>query len=159
MKRGGHTLLELIVASGVLLVMVWMTTTAVVSYVRAYHQYTEKGLRVRQAAKVLEVVTEHLRSADSISQLEAPLSCADKPLVFFERSAGMRALFLNPQGVLELQELDADLKAKSSTTVGKAQGLTFQETREGQGRRLHLTLQVENSQPLETEVSLRGVAQ
>ena len=159
MKRRGTTLIELMVASGVLLLMVSMTTTAVVSYVRAYHQYTEKGLRVRQAAKVLEVVTEHLRSADSIPQLEEALSCSEKPMIFSERGAGMRALFLNPQGVLELQELDADLKAKSTIPVGKTRGLSFTETREGSGRRLHLTLQVEDSSPLETELSLRGVAQ
>ena len=157
MKKRGHTLMELMVASGVLLVMVLMTTTAVVSYVRAYHQYTDKGLRLRQAAKVLEVVTKHLRSADSL-QLEQALSCSDKPLVFCERGAGMRALFLNAQGVLELQELDAYLKPKSSTAVGKARGLAVEEFHEGSQRRLHLTFQVEDAPPLETELSLRGVA-
>ena len=153
-KRGGHTLLELIVASGVLLVMVFMTTTAVVSYVHAYHQYAEKSLRVRQAAKVLEVVCQHLRSADTIQPLEAPLSCTQKPLVFGERNAGPRAIFL-ANGVLELQELDLEGKVKATTRIGKSKDLTLSET----GRRLHLTLQVEDSQPLETEISLRGVAQ
>ena len=159
MKRRGTTLLELIVASGVLLVMVFMTTSAVVSYGRAYHQYTDKGLRVRQAAKVLEVVCQHLRSADSIPLLEHELSCSDKPLVFSERNAGQRALFLNSKGVLDLQELDADLKVKSFTAVGKVRGLTCSENREGGERRLHLTLQVEDSQPLESameEIRLIG---
>ena len=159
MKKRGTTLLELIVASGVLLVMVFMTTSAVVSYGRAYHQYTDKGLRVRQAAKVMEVVCQHLRSADAVPQLERELSCAEKPLVFSERGLGKRALFLNGKGVLELQELDADLKPKSFTSVGRVRGLTCGETREGGERRLHLTLQVEGSQPLETYISLRGVAQ
>jgi len=142
------------VASSVLLVMVFMTTTAVVSYVHAYHQYTEKGLRVRQAAKVLEVVCQHLRSADTLPKLEAPLSCSEKPLVFAERNAGPRALFL-ANGVLELQELDVEGKVKATTRIGKSKDLTFSQA----GRRLHITLQVEDSQPLETEISLRGVAQ
>ena len=159
MRRRGNTLVEVTVASGVLLLMAFMTTTSVVSYIRAYHQYTDKSLRVRQAAKVLEVVTQHLRSADSVPQLEQPISCSEKPLVFSERNAGMRALFLNPKGVLELQDLDADLKAKNSITLGKVRGLSFTESQEGRNRRLHLTLQVEDSQPLETELSLRGVAQ
>ena len=159
MKRRGTTLAEMIVASGVLCIMVAMTSTAVVSYSSAYRQYTEKGLRVRQAAKVLEVVTQHLRSADSVPQLDEPLSCAKDPLVFSERGAGPRAIFLDAHGVLELQELDADRKVKSFFSLGKAQGLTVEETRQGSQRSLHLKLSVEGSTPLETSLSLRGVAQ
>ena len=77
--------------------MVFMTSTAVVSYVRAYHQYTERGLLVRQAAKTLEVVAQHLRSMESIEtqSLDQGLSCAQTPLVFRQRITGLKALALN----------------------------------------------------------------
>jgi hypothetical protein len=157
MRRRGTTLLELMVGSGMLFLMVCMTTTAVVYYLHAYQHYTDKGLRVRQAAKVMETLTQHLRSADTFPFLEGPCSC-QAPLLFSERGVGVRALLVDTHGVLQLQELDADHKVLNSTRIGQVQGLTLSQTLEGRERRLHISVQVEASTPLETDVALRGVA-
>ena len=158
-RRRAHTLLELMVASGILLVMVFMTSTSIVSYSRASHQYTDKGLQVRQAAKTLEVVTQHLRSAQSIKTPEPVIDCSKKPLVFEERAAGLRALWVSQQGILELQELDLDGRKKSFIKLGKVRGLSVQETAQGRRRQLHLTLEFEGGPPMETDISLQGVSQ
>ena len=159
MSRRAHTLVELMVASGILLAMVFMTSTSVVSYARAYHQYTDKGMHVRQAAKTLEVITQHLRSAQSVQISEHIQNCAKKPFLFQERGAGPRALWVNELGVLELQELDPDGHKKSATKIGKVRGLSLQKTSQGRQRQLHLRLEFEGGPPLETDISLRGVGQ
>ena len=159
--RRGTTLLELIVASGILLIMVFMTSTAVVSYVRAYHQYTERGLLVRQAAKTLEVVAQHLRSMESIEtqSLDQGLSCAQTPLVFRQRTTGLKALALNDKGQLELQDLDPQGHKKGAVILGKARTLTVRKEGQASLAHLHITLDFGEGAPLETDVALRGVAQ
>ncbi|CAN0478208.1 unnamed protein product [Phaeothamnion confervicola] len=147
------------VASGILLAMVFMTSTSIVSYARAYHQYTDKGLQVRQAAKTLEVVTQHLRSAQSIQTPERSLDCSTKPLLFQERAAGPRALWVTELGVLEVQEIDPDGHKKSSVKIGTVRGFSVQETSQGRQRQLHIKLEFEGGPPMETDISLRGVSQ
>ncbi len=154
----GTTLVELMVASTILLLMVTMTSGALVSYGRAYHQYTDKSLRVRQAARVLEVVCQHLRSARTLRtpELEHGFACGPTPFVFVERGGILRALVLS-DGLLELQELDLQEKKLSAIRLGKARGLKLLEQTRGRARYLHLTLDVEGAPPLETSISLRGV--
>ena len=62
------TLAEILISCTLLLVMIGMTSFACVSYLRAYRQYTDKGLRVRLAAKSLEALTFQLRSARVVYQ-------------------------------------------------------------------------------------------
>lgn len=162
MRQRGTTLLELMVASGVLLLMVLMTSTAVVSYVRAYHQYTEKGLLVRQAAKTLEVLTQHLRSLESldgVEGLEQGLSCGSTPFRFHQRGGRFRALVLSEQGVLELQDLDAQGHKQSAVVLGKARALKLRKEGQASLAHLHITLDFAEAAPLETDLPLRGVAQ
>ena len=48
-------MVEVMVGSGVLLLMVALASMATISYLRGYGHYTKEGARLRAAAKTLEV--------------------------------------------------------------------------------------------------------
>ncbi|MBT9588850.1 prepilin-type N-terminal cleavage/methylation domain-containing protein [bacterium] len=146
MKRNrAFSLLEVMVASGVLLVMVTMTSMATLSYLKAYRHYTGEGLKLRQTAKTLEVLCSHLRSARSL-QLPIPASLKQSPLTFEKRNRQQ----------CSLQVLDGQLmlaQDKESIKVGAASDIHLQVEKD----LLHVSIVVAGQSPVQTAISLRGV--
>ena len=146
MKRNrAFSLLEVMVASGVLLVMVTMTSMATLSYLKAYRHYTSEGLKLRQTAKTLEVLCFHLRSARFL-QVPIPASLKQSPLVFEKRN----------QQRCSLQVLDGQLvlvQDKESIKVGAASDIQLQ----GKKDLLLVSIVVAGQSPVQTAISLRGV--
>ena len=146
MKRNrAFSLLEVMVASGVLLVMVTMTSMATLSYLKAYRHYTSEGLKLRQTAKTLEVLCFHLRSARFL-QVPIPASLKQSPLVFEKRN----------QQRCSLQVLDGQLvlvQDKESIKVGVASDIQLQ----GKKDLLLVSIVVAGQSPVQTAISLRGV--
>lgn len=152
MKKRAFTLAETMITSGVLLLLVGMAALAVMSYLKSYRHYTEQSLRLRQAAKTLEVACFRLRSAESLV-LPMPTSLSEKPLCYVERGQGPRSMLIQ-QGRLVLQELDKE--GKVLKTVGLGPAVEVEPTLQ-QGF-LVLRMRVKGQTiPLETQISLRGV--
>ena len=86
----GTTLIEVMVASTVLLLMVTMTSNALVSYGRAYHQYTDKSLQVRQAAKILH------GNLEGMSRLRV----GEHRMVFRHHEGRIEVFFAAPRSVV-----------------------------------------------------------
>jgi hypothetical protein len=151
-RRSAFTLAETVITSGILLLMVAMTSLAIVSYLKSYRHYTQQGMRLRLAAKTLESASFRLRSAESFV-IPLPSSLKERPLQFMERNSGPRALALE-NGKLVLRELDSKGGVLKASLVGTADDLLF----ELRGDRLQLTMPVPNQAiPLTTQVSLRGI--
>jgi hypothetical protein len=137
--------MEIMVSSGVLLVMVIMTLMATLSYLRAYRHYTSQGLQLRQTAKTLEVLCFHLRSARS---MQAPISASlrQAPLLFEKKTREHCSLqVVNGQLVLT--------HGKDSVKIGMASDVTL-NIKDGL---LQISIPVAGQGPVQTAISLRGV--
>lgn len=147
MRQRAFTLLEVTIVSGILLVMVAMTSLALVSYLKTYRHYSEHGLRLRLALKTLETACLQLRSAESIV-LPIPPSLRDTPLVFEGRGRGRLSLkLLEEKLVLE----GSDHKQ----ILGPAHDFRLQ-LRSGF---LEVRLFADETTLLQTQISLRGIPQ
>jgi prepilin-type N-terminal cleavage/methylation domain-containing protein len=145
-RKRAFTLLEVLVASGVLLVMVTMTSTATISYLKAYRHYTGEGLKLRQTAKTLEVLCFHLRSARVLQVPTLCVSLKQSPLVF-EKHNRQRC---------SLQVLDGQLvlvQNKESIKVGTASDIRLQVDKD----LLRVSIMGAGQSPVQTAISLRGV--
>jgi prepilin-type N-terminal cleavage/methylation domain-containing protein len=96
-KKRGMTLPEIMIGSTLLLLLIGITSMAVVSYFRAYRQYTDKGLRIRLTAKSLESLAGRLRAAQVIYspdqvKLEAGIDLGSQSLVFLDDDHQMETL-------------------------------------------------------------------
>ena len=60
------SLVEVMIASGILLLMIGLAAFALVAYLRSYRQYTDRGLKQRSCAKATEALCHHLRSAERL---------------------------------------------------------------------------------------------
>lgn len=148
MKQRGFTLAETMVTSAVLFLLVGMTALAVTSYLRSYRHYTQQSLRLRLAAKTLEVACFRLRSAESLI-LPLPSSLSAGPLRYLEREHGPCTLQIQA-GKLLFQNLGKEKK----TSLGPA----FEIEPTLKAGFLVLSMRVEGQAvPLETQLSLRGI--
>ncbi len=147
MKKRAFTLAETMITSAVLLIFVGMAALAVMSYLRSYRTYTEQGLRLRLAAKTLEVACFHLRSAESLS-LPLPIALSKQPLQYVERGKGPCSLAIH-DGKLLLQE-----SGKTAISLGPTSEI--QTSLQEGFLVLKMTLP-DQVVPLETQISLRGI--
>jgi len=69
-------MVEVMVGSGVLLLMVALASMATISYLRGYGLYTKEGARLRVAAKTMESLCFELRSARALKAIPKRLQCA-----------------------------------------------------------------------------------
>lgn len=145
MRPRGFTLLEVMVASGVLLVMVTMTSMATISYLRAYRHYTNEGLKLRQTAKTLEALCLQLRSARAL-QSPLPTSLRQAPLQFEKRNHEGYSLQIVQDRLVVIHD-------KESVSLGVASDVNFDLQKD----LLHISLPVAGQQPVHTAISLRGV--
>lgn len=152
MKRRAFTLIETMVTSGVVLLLVALAALAITGYLRSYQHYTEQGLRLRQAAKTLEVACFHLRSAESLTT-PLPERLTQQPLRYVERGRGPCALLIS-EGRLVLQERDAHDQVTRSVGIGPASEL---EPVFSNGFLLLRLPVVGQNPPLETQIALRGI--
>jgi hypothetical protein len=137
--------MEVMVSSGVLLIMVIMTSMATLSYLRAYRHYTSEGLQLRQTAKTLEVLCFHLRSARSM-QAPIPASLRQAPLLFEKKTRERCSLqVVNDQLMLTHGKETIKVSMASDVTLNTQDGL------------LQISIPVAGQSPVQTAVSLRGV--
>lgn len=137
-------MLEVMVGSGVLLLMVAMASMATISYLRAYRHYTNEGAKLRLSAKVLETLCFELRSARAFKAI--PKSVRQAPLEF--EDTRKRQCSLQFRGDQLWIQRDPDLIRLGSVVdvnlVAK-NGL------------LEVTVPVTGQTPLQTALSLRGI--
>ena len=145
MKRRAFSLAEIMVGSGVLLIMVAMTSMATIFYLRAYRHYTSEGLKLRQTAKTLEVLCSNLRSARSM-QPPIPTSLRQAPLLFEKKTQEHCSLQVANGQLLLLHD-------KETIKIGMASDVNL-AVKDGL---LQVSIPVEGAEPVQTAVSLRGV--
>jgi len=150
-KRRGFTLVETAVTSGILLLMVGLASLAITSYVRSYRHYSQQGMRLRLAAKALETVGYRLRSA-KILLAPIPASLAQNPLQF-QTADGALSDLLVQKGKLVCRRRDEQGKVVQTQVLGEIQDLRLRL----QDSFLILQAEIPDAQPLETQLSLRGV--
>ena len=153
----GMTLAEILISSAIMLLIVGLASGSVVSYLKAYGQFTETSSRSRVAAHTLEALVQHLRSAEVVyspdrSTLLLGTSLAT-PLVFVERGTERdRVKSLRYQNG---QILLLDAKDKTEFSLGKVDGVRLQL---GQGRDAMLQVQIDSGNaPLLTALCWRGI--
>lgn len=144
-RRRGFTMVEVMVGSGVLLLMVALASMATISYLRGYGHYTRDGAKLRLAAKTLEVICSELRSARSFKTI--PASLHQGPLEF--ENARRQACVLQLRGEqVWVRHNSEELR------LGTAADVQFLQ----QTQLLEVSLPVAGQAPVVTAVSLRGVA-
>ena len=145
MRPRGFTVVEVMVGSGVLLLMVALASMATISYLRGYGHYTREGAKLRLAAKTLEVVCFELRSARKFKTLPKSLQQGS---VEFENSARQACSLQLRAGQLWVRH------AQQQTRLGAAADLQFSL----QGDLLQISVPVGGQPPLTSAIPLRGVA-
>lgn len=137
-------MIEVMVGSGVLLLMVALASMATISYLRGYGHYTKEGARMRLAAKTLESLTFELRSARAFKTI--PRSIRQSPLEFEDTQR--RHCILQMRGdELWIQRVPDSFRLGSVADVQ----LIVQD---GQ---LEVRVPVPGQAPLQTSLSLRGI--
>lgn len=153
-RARGYTLLETAVTSGVLFLMVALASMAVWFYLRSYRHYTNQSLQVRLSAKTVEVACYRLRSARQLL-LPVPASLRGGDSLRFVDSDGTTCALKWERDLLWLQHLDPQGRVQKVQKIGPVQDLQLRL----QGDFLVLRAQIEGvSLPLETQLSLRGIA-
>lgn len=137
-------MVEVMVGSGVLLLMVALASMATISYLRGYGHYTREGAKLRLAAKTLEAVCFELRSARSIKA--APKSLRQTPLEFENSRRQTCSLQLRGDRLWVRHN-------QQEARLGVASDLEFART----GDTLQVSLAVPGQAPVTTALSLRGV--
>lgn len=145
MKRRAFTMLEVMVGSGVLLLMVAMASMATISYLRAYRHYTTEGARLRLAAKTMETVCFHLRSARALEKIPQSLQAG----AFQYENTNRQHCLLQLRGDQIWLQRD-----QQALRLGAASDLRFR-VKDGL---LELSLPVAGQANLQTALSLRGLA-
>lgn len=145
------SLLEVMIASGILLLMIGLAAFAMVAYLRSYRQYTDRGLKQRSCAKASEALCHHLRSAERIYQpdsltWERGFSLERQPIVYQERGNSDQARISWQHGQLFFES------GPLRYTLGHCAQAMLQA--HGRGRERMLSLQCDE---LSTLLSLRGV--
>lgn len=140
------SLAEVLIASGVLLLMLGLAAAAMVGYMRSYQTYTERGVRLRAAAHTLENVCQCLRSGQAIYLPDTASSGFS-----LKRSSLELVLRNAPEKLQKLEIADHQLLCDKKR-LGAADDLTIHLVGNGRERRLELRLG-----ELKTAVSLRGV--
>lgn len=144
MRRRAFTLLEVMVGSGVLLVMVAVASLSVISYLRGYGHYTKEGAKLRLASKTLETVCFELRSARSFKSI--PPSIRQKPLEF--EDTRRRPCSLNFRG--------NELWVQHDSETHRLGSLPDIQLTAHDGL-LEIAVPIEGQAPLRTAISLSGV--
>lgn len=138
-------MVEVMVGSGVLLLMVALASMATISYLRGYGHYTREGAKLRLAAKTLETVCFELRTARAFRKI--PASLRQGPLEF--ENARRQACSLQLRGDQIWVSHD-----RTEVRLGAAADLQLAQ----QGELLQISLPVAGQPALTTGFSLRGVA-
>ncbi len=144
MKNRAFTMLEVMVGSGVLLLMVALASMATISYLRGYGHYTKGGAQLRLTAKILEVVCLELRSARSFKAI--PSSIRQAPLEFEDTRRRTCSLQFRGEDLWVVREPDS-VRLGSVVDVNLA---AHQDL-------LEISVAVAGQAPLCTAISLRGV--
>jgi len=143
-KRAAFTMLEVMVGSGVLLLMVTLASMATISYLRGYGHYTKEGARMRLAAKTLETLTFELRSARAFKAI--PRSIRQGPLEFEDTRHRQCSLQFRGEDLWVVREPDSvRLGQVADVQLVAHDGL------------LEIVVPVPGQAPLQTALSLRGV--
>lgn len=143
-RRRAFTMVEVMVGSGVLLLMVALASMATISYLRGYGHYTKEGAKLRLAAKTLESLTFELRSARAFKAI--PKSIRQGPLQF--EDARRRQCTLQFRGEdLWIQREPESVRLGNVADVQ----LTVR------GEVLEVRVPVSGQVPLQTALSLRGI--
>ena len=144
MRRRAFTVLEVLVGSGVLLLMVAMASMATISYLRAYRHYTNEGAKLRLAGKTLEALCFELRSARSFKTI--PKSVRRAPLEFEDTQRRQCSLQYRGDQLWIQREPDSRrLGNLVDVNLSAHEGL------------LEITVPVAGQTPLRTALSLRGI--
>lgn len=144
MRRQAFTLVEVMVGSGVLLLMVALASMATISYLRGYGHYTKEGARLRVAAKTLEALCFELRSARAFKSI--PKSVRQAPLKFEDTRRRQCSLQFRGDELWIQREPD-------SRRLGNLVDVNL-STRDSL---LEITVPVAGQTPLHTALSLRGI--
>ena len=144
MRRRGFTMVEVMVGSGVLLLMVALASMATISYLRGYGHYTKEGARLRLAAKTLEALCFELRSARAFKSI--PKSVRQAPLEFEDTRRRQCSLQFRGDELWIAREPDSSrLGNLVDVNLSVHDGL------------LEITVPVSGQVPLHTALSLRGM--
>ena len=144
MKRRAFTMVEVMVGSGVLLLMVALASMATISYLRGYGHYTKEGAKLRLAAKTLESLSFELRSARAFKAFSRSIRQA--PLEFEDTRRRPCSLQFRGEDLWVMREQDSvRLGSVADVNLAAHQDL------------LEITVLVAGQAPLCTAVSLRGV--
>ena len=142
MRSRGYTILEIMVVSGVMLVMLVMTTGSLLSYMRSYRLYQRQALELRQLSKTLEAVCRELRGARN---LKRPIpSALRQGSLDFEDELGPATLSMSGDRV-------TITRGGQSSSLGQATNLELQLDR----RLLVVRVAVGSQLPLQTAVVVR----
>lgn len=145
------SLVEVMIASGILLLMIGLAAFAMVAYLRSYRQYTDRGLKQRSSAKATEALCHHLRSAERLYEPDSRtwqqgFSLAEHPVVYQERGTADQARISWQHGQVFFES------GQLRYTLGHCAQATLQA--HGHGRNQTLSVQCDE---LSTLLSLRGV--
>lgn len=144
MKKRAFTMVEVMVGSGVLLLMVALASMATISYLRGYGHYTKEGAKLRLSAKTLEVVCQELRSARSFKVI--PPSIRQAPLEFEDTRRRQCSLQFRGNELWIAREPDSiRLGQVADVNLVAEDGL------------LKISVPVPGQAPVYTAISLRGV--
>lgn len=137
-------MVEVMVGSGVLLLMVALASMATISYLRGYGHYTKEGARLRLAAKTLEALCFELRSARALKTI--PKSVRQAPLEFEDTRRRKCSLQFRGEELWIQREPDSSrLGNLVDVNLSAHDGL------------LEITVPVSGQAPLHTALSLRGM--
>lgn len=137
-------MVEVMVGSGVLLLMVALASMATISYLRGYGHYTKEGAKLRLAAKTLETVCFELRSARSFQTI--PKSVRQAPLEFENTRGQQCSLQFHGEELWVVREPDP-VRLGSVSDVNLAAHDAI----------LEVTVPVAGQAPLQTALHLRGI--
>ena len=137
-------MVEVMVGSGVLLLMVALASMATISYLRGYGHYTKEGTKQRLAAKTLESLTFELRSVRAFKSI--PRSIRQAPLEFEDTRRRQCSLQFRGEELWIAREPDSvRLGIVADVQLTAHDGL------------LEIVVPVPGQAPLQTALSLRGV--
>lgn len=137
-------MVEVMVGSGVLLLMVALASMATISYLRGYGHYTKEGTKQRLAAKTLESLTFELRSVRAFKSI--PRSIRQAPLEFEDTRRRQCSLQFRGEDLWIIRDPDpVRLGNVADVTLAARDGL------------LEMSVPVSGQAPLCTAISLRGV--
>ena len=137
-------MVEVMVGSGVLLLMVTLASMATISYLRGYGHYTKEGAKLRLAAKTLESLTHELRPARAFKVI--PKSIRQAPLEFEDTRRRQCSLQFRGEDLWVQREPE-------SVRLGRVVDVQLAV----RGEVLEVSVPVSGQVPLQTALSLRGI--